>query len=155
MRGGLSALEEVLAQTAAGLGYALADFTLSNGNKLLQVFIDKENEVSGDPNGGITLEDCQRVSNQLQRVLEVEGIKYERLEVSSPGLDRQLKKPKDFIRFAGREAEVRLRVPVNGRRRLVGILGAMNGEQLEIDVEGVRFVTDLANIERARLVPKI
>lgn len=155
MRGGLGTLEQVLERTAAGLGYALADFNLSNGNRLLQVFIDKEQEVSSDPNGGITLEDCQRMSAQLQRVLEVEGVRYDRLEVSSPGLDRRLRKAKDFVRFAGHEADVRLKVQVNGRRRLVGILGAVVGEQLEVDVGGVRFVTDLANVDRARLVPKI
>jgi ribosome maturation factor RimP len=155
MRGGLVALEQLLAQTAAGLGYELADFNFSNGNKLLQIYIDKQHEVTGDPNGGIGLEDCQRMSDQLQRVLEVEGVNYERLEVSSPGLDRRLKKAKDFVRFAGHEAEVQLRVLVNGRRRLVGTLGGMVGEQVAIDVGGVRFVTDLGNIERARLVPKI
>lgn len=155
MRGGLNALEELLAQTATGLGYELADFNFSNGNKLLQVFIDRQHEVFGDPNGGIGLEDCQRMSDQLQRVLEVEGVNYERLEVSSPGLDRRLKKVRDFVRFAGHEVEIRLRVQVNGRRRLVGILGAMVGEQVAIDVEGARFMTDLGNIERARLVPKI
>jgi ribosome maturation factor RimP len=155
MRGGVDALEQLLAQTASGLGYELADFNFANGNKLLQVFIDKEHEASGNPNGGIGLEDCQRMSDQLQRVLEVEGVNYARLEVSSPGLDRRLRRAKDFARFAGFEAELRLRVQINGRRRLVGILGAMVGEQVQIDVEGVRFVTDLGNIERARLVPKI
>ena len=148
-------MEELLAQTASGLGYELADFSFANGNKLLQVFIDKQHEVSGDPNGGIGLEDCQRMSGQLQRVLEVEGVSYQRLEVSSPGLDRRLSRPRDFVRFAGHEVEIRLRVPVNGRKRLVGVLGAMVGEQVAIDIEGVRFETDLANIERARLVPKI
>ena len=95
------------------------------------------------------------MSDQLQRVLEVEGVRYDRLEVSSPGLDRRLRKAKDFVRFTGHEADVRLKVQVKERRRLVGILVAVVGEQLEIDVGGVRFETDLANIERARLVPKI
>jgi len=155
MRGGLGTLEQVLEQTAAGLGYELADFNLSNGNRLLQVFIDREHEGSTDPNGGITLEDCQRMSNQLQRVLEVEGVRYDRLEVSSPGLDRRLRRAKDFARFAGHEADVRLKVQVNGRRRLVGILGDVVGEQFQVDIGGVRYVADLANVERARLVPKI
>jgi ribosome maturation factor RimP len=154
MRGGLDALEKLLTQTLSGLGYELADFHLSNRNKQFQIFIDKRHE-QGVPNGGITLEDCQRASQQLQRVLEVEGIDYDRLEVSSPGLDRRLKKPADFVRFRGHEAEVRLRVPVNGRRRLVGTVGELAGEVLQMDVDGVRFEADLGNIERARLVPKI
>ena len=151
----LDALEKLLMQASAGLGYDLADFSFSGKNKLLQVFIDKQHQLSGDPNGGITLEDCQRVSEQLQRVLPVEGVNYDRLEVSSPGLDRRLRKVTDFVRFAGHEAEIRLRVPINGRRRLVGNLGAMVGEQVSIDIGGDRFAVDFANIERARLVPKI
>ena len=151
----LDALEKLLTQAIAGLGYGLADFSFSGKNKLLQVFIDKELQVSGDPNGGITLEDCQRVSEQLQRVLPVEGVNYDRLEVSSPGLDRRLRKVADFVRFAGHEAEIRLRVTINGRRRLVGNLAAMVGEQVSIDVGGDRIAVDFANIERARLVPKI
>lgn len=154
MRGGLEALESLLSQTLSGLGYELADFNLSNRNKVLQVFIDKAHEL-GEPNGGITLDDCQRASGQLQRVFQVEGIDYDRLEVSSPGLDRRLKKPRDFVRFAGYEAEVRLRAPVNGRRRLVGRLDEMADGKLRMDVAGVTFEFELANIERARLVPQI
>jgi len=151
----LDTLERLLVQAIAGLGYDLADFSFSSKTRLLQVFIDKQLQVAGDPNGGITLEDCQRVSEQLQRVLPVEGVNYDRLEVSSPGLDRRLRKAADFVRFAGYEAEIRLRVPVNGRKRLVGSLGALVGEQVSIDVGGDHFAVDFANIERARLVPKI
>ncbi len=154
MRGGLDALEKLLTQTLSGLGYELSDLHLSNKNKYFQIFIDKGFE-QGVPNGGITLEDCQRASQQVQRVLEVEGIDYDRLEVSSPGLDRRLKKPADFVRFRGHEAEVRLCVPVNGRRRLVGTLVELVGEVLQMDVDGVRFEAELGNVERARLVPKI
>jgi len=151
----LDTVERLLVQAIAGLGYDLSDFNFSNKTRLLQVFIDKQHQVSGDPNGGITLEDCQRVSEQLQRVLPVEGFNYDRLEVSSPGLDRRLRKAADFVRFAGFEVEIRLRVPVNGRKRLVGSLGALVGEQISIDVGGDHFAVDFANIERARLVPKI
>jgi len=151
----LDVLEKLLVQAIAGLGYDLADFDFSRKNSLLQVFIDKQIQATGDPNGGITLEDCQRVSEQLQRVLPVEGVNYDRLEVSSPGLDRRLRKTADFVRFVGYEAEIRLRAPVNGRKRLVGNLGAMVGEQVSIDVGGDHFAVDFGNIERARLVPKI
>ena len=72
----------------------------------------------------VTLADCERLSRQLQRVLEVEGIEFSRLEVSSPGLDRVLKKAADFRRFTGERAAVRLRVPENGRRRFVGVVRA-------------------------------
>ena len=149
-------LEQLLERTLSGLGYDLVDFDLSNRNKILQVFIDKQNDVSlQNAPAGITLADCERASQQLQRVLPVEGVSYERLEVSSPGLDRRLRKSVDFVRFAGSKVEVKLRIPSNGRRRLVGILGAVIGNQMEIDIEGARFVVEMATIDRVRLVPQI
>ena len=91
----------------------------------------------------------------MQRVLPVEGINYDRLEVSSPGLDRRLRKAVDFVRFAGNKVEVKLRTVSNGRRRLVGILGAVIDDQMEIDIEGAKFVVEMGNIDRVRLVPQI
>lgn len=149
-------LEQLLERTLSGLGYELVDFDLSNRNKMLQVFIDKQSDVSIPVSvAGITLADCERVSQQLQRVLPVEGVNYDRLEVSSPGLDRRLRKSADFVRFAGNKVEVKLRIPSNGRRRLVGVLGAVIGNQMEIDIEGARFVVKMATIDRVRLVPQI
>jgi len=103
----------------------------------------------------VTLADCASVSQQLQRVLEVEGIDYDRLEVSSPGLDRRLKKAADFARFAGHEVHVRLRHPVNGRRNFTGTVRAVEGDRVEFDYDsGGRLAFDLADLDRARLVPK-
>src|SRR5438093_4324482 len=99
----MAALEAVMEPAVAGLGYELVDLQASNGGRLLRLFIDKP--------GGIGLEDCAAVSRQLTRVFEVEGVDYERLEVSSPGLDRPLRKAADFGRFAGAKAEVRMRTP--------------------------------------------
>ncbi len=165
---GMSPLEQLLERTVAGMGYELADLEISNRGKMIRLFIDKQHEVSkatganvAPPaaDGRITLDDCTLVTRQLQRVLPVEGIEYERLEVSSPGLDRKLKKPADFTRFAGAEAEIRLRVLSEGRRRLVGVLrgvvGGIAGEQVRLEVDGREVLLDLTNIERARLVPKI
>src|SRR3972149_2507402 len=78
-------------------------------------------KASGSAADSVPLADCQTAPRQFQRVLEVEGIESDRMEVSSPGLDRKLRKPADFIRFAGQEAEIRLRAPMNGRRRFVGV----------------------------------
>ena len=78
--------------TLTGLGYELVDLEVS-GRGLMRVLMDKP--------GGIALEDCERVSHQLTRLFAVEGVNYERLEVSSPGLDRPLKKEADFARFRG------------------------------------------------------
>ena len=86
--------------------------------------------------------------------VEVEGIEYDRLEVSSPGLDRRLKKASDFARFAGREAQVRLRHPVDGRRNFTGIVRGVEGDRVEFDYDSGRLVFDLADLDRARLVPK-
>ena len=157
-----SPLEELLERTVLGLGYELADLEISSRGKMIRLFIDNKHEVKvGDPLAvkraadRITLEDCERVTRQLQRVLPVEGIEYDRLEVSSPGLDRKLRKAADFVRFAGAEVEIRLRVVENGRRRLVGLLRGLAGEKVELEVDGAPMEIDLANIERARLVPKL
>ena len=153
----MNPLEELLERTVEGLGYELCDLELANRGKMLRLFIDKKPEVQADgrADGRITVEDCERVTRQLQRVLPVEGIDYDRLEVSSPGLDRRLRKPADFSRFAGSEVEIRLRALVSGRRRLVGLLRGLAGEMVELEVGGAPMSVDLSNVERARLVPKI
>lgn len=154
----MNALEQLLERTLSGLGYELADFNLSNHSRMLRVFIDKLHEqdarTSGNVTGNVSIADCEAATRQLQRVLEVEGIEYDRMEVSSPGLDRKLRKPADFIRFAGQEAEVRLREPVNGRRRFVGVVRQVIGDQVEIEVNGAPMLLALANLDKARLVPR-
>ena len=150
----LNTLEHLLERMLGGLGYELADFSLSNNNSMLRVFIDKLHEKSAAQSASVTLADCEAVTRQLQRVLAVEGIEYERLEVSSPGLDRRLRKLEDFVRFAGCEADVRLREPVDGRRRFVGVVRQVIGDQVELEVNGTRMLLALGNLGKARLVPK-
>lgn len=131
----------------AGLGFELVDVQASSGGRMLRLFIDKP--------GGVTVEDCATVSRHLTRVLAVEGIDYERLEVSSPGLDRPLRKGGDFARFAGRRAEVRLRTPdPTGRRRFVGVLRGAAGGRVQIELDGQTVALELEDVERARLVPE-
>lgn len=131
-----------------GMGYELVDAQASGGGRLLRLFIDKP--------GGVGLDDCEAVSRQMTRVLEVEGIDYERLEVSSPGLDRPLRKGADFVRFAGHKAEVRMRVPdASGRRRFVGVLRGAEDGRVRLELDGHTVALDLADVERARLVPEI
>jgi ribosome maturation factor RimP len=151
----VSALEPLVERTVAGLGYELADFEYVNNGRMLRVFIERLHEVDPGPGqGGVTVGDCEAVSRQLQRVLEVEGIAYDRLEVSSPGLDRKLKKASDFARFTGHEASIRLRRAVNGRRNFTGTVRSVDGERVEFEFEGGRMAFDVAELERARLVPK-
>jgi ribosome maturation factor RimP len=152
----VSALGPLVERTVSGLGYELADLEYANNGRMLRVFIEKSHEF--DPavsQAGVTIADCESVSRQLQRVFEVEGITYDRLEVSSPGLDRKLKKATDFARFAGHEAQVRLRRPVNGRRNFVGIVRGVEGERVEFEFDGDRMAFDIAELDRARLVPKL
>ncbi len=132
----------------AGLGYELVDVQASNGGRMLRLFIDKP--------GGITVDDCAAVSRHLTRVLAVEGVDYERLEVSSPGLDRPLRKGADFARFAGHRAEVRMRTPdPTGRRRFVGVLRGAEAGRVSIELDGQTIGLDLADVERAKLVPEL
>ncbi|OGA12207.1 MAG: ribosome maturation factor RimP [Betaproteobacteria bacterium RIFCSPHIGHO2_12_FULL_69_13] len=142
---GLAAMVEPV---LAGMGFELVDFQVSNHGRLLRVFIDKP--------GGVTVEDCAAVSRQLSRVFEVEGVHYERLELSSPGLDRALRKAADFARFAGRKADVKMRMPdATGRRRFVGVLRGVEGEVVAMEIEGNVVSLNLAGVERARLVPDL
>ena len=132
----------------SGLGYELVDVQASNGGRLLRLFIDKP--------GGINVDDCAAVSRHLTRVLAVEGIDYERLEVSSPGLDRPLRKGADFARFAGQRAEVRMRTPdATGRRRFVGVLRGADGGNVRMELDGQTVALDLADVDRAKLIPEL
>jgi ribosome maturation factor RimP len=141
-------LENVVEPVVAGMGYELVDLQSSNGGRLLRLFIDKA--------GGVGLEDCAAVSRQLSRVFEVEGVDYDRLEVSSPGLDRPLRKASDFERFAGQRAELKMRTPgEGGRRKYVGVLrGAADG-RVNLELDGKVVVLALEDMERAKLVPEL
>jgi len=147
-------LRALLEKTVVGLGYELVDSELSNRGRMLRIFIDKP---AAGPQGadGVTVDDCARVSNQLSRVLEVEDVDYDRLEVSSPGLDRPLKKAADFARFAGEQARLTLRVPLAGRRNFTGVMRAVVEGRLQLETESGMVSLDLANIDKARLVPRI
>ncbi len=135
---------KLVEMTVSGLGYELVDLERS-GRGLLRVFIDKPD--------GITVDDCQVVSNQLTRLFLVENIDYDRLEVSSPGLDRPLKKESDFVRFAGEKAQLKLRMPMAGRKNFIGTLGAVNDGVLQLSMDDVQVEIELANVDKARLVP--
>jgi ribosome maturation factor RimP len=140
-------LYELLESTLAGLGYELVDLERSARGKLLRVFIDKPT--------GVGVDDCVTVSNHLSRLFAVENIDYDRLEVSSPGLDRPLKKASDFTRFAGESVKLRLRVALQGQRNFVGVLREVNDGVLKLEVDGKILDLELNNLEKVRLVPKL
>jgi len=138
--------EAWLRNTLSGLGYELVDLESSRSG-LLRVFIDSVK--------GISVEDCARVSHHLSRAFVVEGIEYERLEVSSPGLDRPLKRIGDYERFAGREASIKLKLPRDGRRRFEGRLAGVEDGKVVVEIDGVREQFAFEDIDRARLVPDV
>jgi ribosome maturation factor RimP len=105
------ALHEAVEQTVTGLGYELVDIERTGGG-LLRVTIDWPWQLGCEQ--FINAEDCERVTRQLQFVLEVEGVEYARLEVSSPGIDRPLKGSKDFERFEGELIDLTLKAPIGG-----------------------------------------
>jgi len=135
---------KLVGTTLTGLGYELVDIEIS-GRGLMRILMDKP--------AGITVDDCELVSNQLTRLFTVEGVNFDRLEVSSPGLDRPLKKEADFVRFCGQKAQLKLRMPLAGRKNFVGILGAVENGILQFDVEGNQVAIELSNVDKARLVP--
>jgi len=152
-------LQELIDRTISGMGYELVDFEKA-AHGLLRVYIDF---APGDADRGfITVEDCEKVTHQLLHVLTVENVPYERLEVSSPGLDRPLKKAADYARFAGQEAVIKLRMPMPGaanRKSFQGILHAPDGDKLRLEFEGkegpAMLEFALADVDKARLVPKV
>lgn len=139
--------EELLESTLNGLGYELIEVEKSAHNKLIRIFVDKE--------GGITIDDCVTISNHLNRLFAAENIDYGRLEVSSPGLDRPLRKESDFIRFKGETIKLKLRIPFQGQRNFVGVLQDINNGIIKLDVAGKILDLELSNLGKARLVPKL
>ncbi len=150
-------LLELIETTVVGMGYELVEFETSPRARLLRVFIDRP-ESAQTEKSGISVEDCASVSSQLSRVFMVENVDYDRLEVSSPGLDRPLVKAADFRRFAGQDVQLKLRVPLGNQRNFSGVLEGLK-EEAGVEMVCLRMNDTvhqfaLENIDRARLVPK-
>ena len=132
------------------MGYELVllEFSPHKGSAMVRLFIDAP--------GGITLDDCEKVSREVEGVLDVEDPipQNYRLEVSSPGLDRPLVKPAHYERFAGSVAKVLMAVPLHGRRKFQGVLKGLNHGNVVLETADAGTVElGLDQIERARLVP--
>ena len=143
-------LIELIEPPLAALGFELADLDAHLGRRgLLRIFIDREQ--------GVTLEDCERVSEQLGAWLDVEDPlpgSYV-LEVSSPGFDRRLRTLAHFARFAGQRAKVELRDAHGGRRHLTGRIAGTEAGHVLIEVDGEVWRVPLNDIAVARLVPQL
>jgi ribosome maturation factor RimP len=141
-------IQTLLERVVTQLGYELVDFGMSNRGKLLRLFIDKPQ--------GVSIDDCVMVSDHVSHFLAVEhDIDYDRLEVSSPGLDRVLKKASDFVRFAGSRIKIKLRVPADGRKNFVGMLLGLDDDQVLVERDGVTMRFAMSNVEKARLDPEL
>ncbi|VAW37503.1 Bacterial ribosome SSU maturation protein RimP [hydrothermal vent metagenome] len=136
------------APVVEGLGLVLADveYTTEDGRKILRVTIDKPE--------GITLDDCAGVSRELSTLFDVDDIvpDHYSLEVSSPGLDRRLKKRKDFLDSVGKKIKLRTKCPVLDRRNFLVTLEAVGESSVELrDINDELWTVELDNIDRARL----
>jgi ribosome maturation factor RimP len=129
-------LVDLVERTVDGLGYELVDLE-REGRGLLRVTIDRKGNTSasGAP-PLVTLDDCETVSHQLTHLFAVEDVDYDRLEVSSPGVDRPLKRAHEYQRFTGAEVQLQLLAPLNGRKRwrgtIAGVSGAAGAERIRL-----------------------
>lgn len=142
-------LTALIEPAVEALGYELVgvEYRPSARHALLRVYIDQAQ--------GIGLDDCERVSHQLSALLDVEDpidVAYD-LEVSSPGLDRPLFRARDFQRFAGERARIRLRAPLEGRRNFKGVLRGLEGQQVLVEVDDELVRLPFEQIDQARLIP--
>lgn len=161
--GGLATSWRAAVEAAvAGLGYELVDVERAPRG-LLRVFIDR---VPGQtyptgPSESVTVDDCEAVTRQLQYALEVDGVDYARLEVSSPGLDRPLRTPADYERFQGQAVSLVLKLPFQGRKSWQGVLAKAappaEGWRLELRQGAQEQVLGFAidEVREARLVPVV
>ena len=140
-------LQQILETTLPGMGYELVDVELT-AQGILRVFIDKE--------GGITVEDCAAVSNHLSRVFMVEDVDYKHLEISSPGLDRPLKKAADFVRFTGSMVKLKTRLPVDGQKNFIGRIESFDdaAQTIVLGFDGETAQIELSNVDKARIKPE-
>ncbi|WP_460034246.1 ribosome maturation factor RimP [Methylothermus subterraneus] len=142
-------LVQLLAPVIAGLGYELVgvEWDKSSRGRILRVYIDAED--------GITLADCERVSAQVGALLDVEDpiAGTYLLEVSSPGVDRPLFTLEQYRRFLGHKAQLKLKLPLAGRRRFTGVIAEVENGWVILESAGGKTAIPFENIEQARLVP--
>jgi len=140
-----SAIEPELA--AQGYELVEVDFTgTSHGSPALRVFVDK-------PGSGVTLDDCTEVSQLLGALLDKEDFIQQRytLEVSSPGVDRPVRKPEDFARFVGEPIRLTTQLPTSGRKKFTGTLTGFSDGLIALDCDGSPFEVHIENVKRANL----
>ena len=149
------ALMRLLEPPVEALDYELVDveFAREGRGGVLRIYIDRR---ADDPLGNITVDDCARVSHAVSQVLEIEDpIKgHYTLEVSSPGFDRILRRREHFERFVGERIFAEMKLPIEGRRRFVGVLKAIAADSIVVEVDGQVHSLPLERIQKARLRPE-
>jgi ribosome maturation factor RimP len=149
------ALIRLLEPPIEALGFELVDIEIAREGRggVLRIFIDRRAE---DSAAGVTVDDCARVSHAVSEVLEIQDpIKgHYTLEVSSPGFDRILRTRAHFERFVGERIFAELKLPMDGRRRFVGLLKSASSDTIVVDVDGKAYELPLDRIQKARLRPE-
>ncbi len=149
------ALMRLLEPPIEALGFELIDveFAREGRGGVLRIFIDAH---AGDSEAGVTVDDCARVSHAVSEVLEIQDpIKGNyTLEVSSPGFDRILRTRAHFERFVGQRIISELKLPIDGRRRFIGVLKSASGDTIVVEVDGKDYGLPFDRIQKARLRPE-
>jgi ribosome maturation factor RimP len=149
------ALMRLLEPPIEALNYELVDVEFAQAGRggVLRIFIDRR---AGDSSLGITVDDCANVSHAVSQVLEIQDpIKgHYTLEVSSPGFDRILRTRAHFERFVGERIFAELKLPIEGRRRFVGVLKSIADDTVVVEVDGKAHSLPLERIQKARLRPE-
>ena len=143
-------IAELLRPTVEAMALRLWGFELvgQSSNPLLRVYIDSE--------AGVSIDDCERVSRQISAVLDVEDpiTSAYTLEVSSPGMDRQLFEKSQYEAFVGSHIKVRLRMNYDGRRNYKGLLAAVESDEIVLRQGQEEFLFPLETIDKAQIVPE-
>ena len=147
-------LMRLLEPSVEALGYELVDLEFAGAGRsaVLRIYIDRP---AGAGSAGITVDDCAQVSHAVSEILDSDDpIKgHYSLEISSPGLDRVLRRKEHFERFVGERVSVELKLPLDGRRRFAGALLAVTAEEIAVEVDGREYRLPLERIQKARLKP--
>ncbi len=144
----LDRIEKLLNPLAESQGLELVDVQhqIESGRAVLRVLLDCET--------GLTVDHCRLFSREAETLLDVEEVLSGRyfLEVSSPGLNRPLNKPKDFLKFEGKLASIKTKVPLDGRKNFKGTLQGLEQENIKIEVDGVVYRVPMNQVDKAQLV---
>jgi len=139
---------ELLAPIIEANGYELVEveFVMEKGNWILRLYVDRE--------GGITLQDCVNLSGEISHILDVEDYvdRTYNLEVSSPGLNRPLRREKDFKKYVGEQIKVIMKEPVGGRKNFKGILKDIRNSEIILETGEQVFTLALSNVKKANVI---